>query len=58
MSGLAEENKMKEYTRIRGNIEPYNCEMCGRLFYIDPQDKNSLYLGCPYGCDNEQAKIY
>jgi len=49
---------MKEYTRIRGNIEPYNCEMCGRLFYIDPKDKNSLDLGCPYGCDCEQTEIY
>ena len=44
---------MKEYTRIRNNIKPHNCGTCGRLFYIDPQDKNNLDLGCPYGCDQK-----
>jgi len=40
-------------------LEQYQCETCGRLFYINKGDKSSLdvYYGCPYGCDDAGRHI-
>ena len=35
-------------------LEQYQCETCGRFFYINKGDKSSFDInyGCPYGCDD------
>jgi DNA-directed RNA polymerase subunit RPC12/RpoP len=34
-------------------LEQYQCGNCGRMFYLDPNDKSDLDFDtyrCPYGC--------
>ena len=35
-------------------LEQYQCQRCGRFFYINKDDKSSydLDFGCPFGCDD------
>ncbi len=38
----------------QAKLEQYQCERCGRFFYIDVNDKSDLDFGeyhCPYGCN-------
>jgi hypothetical protein len=41
------------------NLEEYRCRKCGRLFYINAVERNSLDIdfGCPYGCDDNGRHI-
>jgi hypothetical protein len=44
----AEERKIEEIC-----LEQYQCQKCGRFFYIDKKDKSDLDFnsyGCAYGC--------
>jgi len=40
-------------------LEQYQCETCGRFFYINKGDKSSFDInyGCPYGCDDAGSLI-
>lgn len=36
-------------------LEQYQCQNCGRFFYINKDDKSDYDMGeydCPYGCDD------
>ncbi len=45
---------MNQLVRKTLNLEQYQCRRCGRFFYINAMDRNSLDpdFGCPYGCDD------
>jgi hypothetical protein len=45
---------MNQLVRTTLNLEQYQCQRCGRFFYINALDRGSLDLdfGCPYGCDD------
>ena len=34
-------------------LEQYQCDKCGRFFYINKMDKSAydIDFGCPFGCD-------
>ena len=36
------------------HINQYQCQRCGRFFYISMNDKSDLDIefGCPFGCDD------
>jgi len=44
---------MNHLVRTTLKLEQYQCEKCGRFWYINEDDKSSwdLDFGCPYGCD-------
>ena len=41
------------------NLEEYWCRKCGRLFYINAVERNSLDIdfGCSYGCDDNGRHV-
>ena len=45
---------MKKSKTTTLKLDQYQCQTCGRFFYINELDKSDLDLdfGCPYGCDN------
>jgi len=45
---------MEQLVRTTLELEQYQCERCGRFFYINKMDKSyfDLSFGCPYGCDD------
>ena len=45
---------MNRLVREYLNLEQYQCQRCGRFFYINEMDKSDfdLEFGCPYGCDD------
>lgn len=42
-------------TRTTLELLQFECLTCGRLFYINRLDKNSVNasFGCPFGCDDD-----
>lgn len=45
---------MEQLVRTTLELEQYQCNTCGRFFYINKMDKSDfdLSFGCPYGCDD------
>jgi hypothetical protein len=45
---------MEQLVRTTLNLQQFQCRSCGRFFYINAIDRNSLDLnfGCPFGCDD------
>jgi len=45
---------MNHLVRITLNLRQYQCQTCGRFFYINEDDISDydLDFGCPYGCDD------
>jgi len=48
--------------KIKGEelvIEQYQCQTCGRFFYIDEADRSDfdIEFGCVYGCDDAGKKV-
>jgi len=50
---------MDRLVRTTLELEQYQCRKCGRFFYINRMEKNSLDLdfGCPYGCDDNGRHV-
>jgi len=50
---------MNQLVRTTLNLEQYQCQSCGRLFYINGLDRCAMDLdfGCPYGCDDNGRHI-
>jgi len=50
---------MQQLVRTTLNLEQYKCQTCGRLFYINQDDKTNwdIEFGCPYGCDDAGKRI-
>ena len=45
---------MELLVRTTLELEQYQCDRCGRFFYINKMDKSGFdfSFGCPYGCDD------
>ena len=54
-----ESEKMKDINRKTSHVAQCQCGVCGRVFYVNKNDKTSLDLdfGCHYGCNENDEGI-